>query len=71
MWIVVFFATLFIGLDLGLGLGVLFSLLVIIIRTILPYSPELGEAGAWHYPPEQKLADDEDFDAEELKVGTI
>ena len=62
-----FVATLVIGLDLGLGLGVLFSLLVIIVRTILPYSPQLGETGAWYYPPEEKLADD-DFDEEELKV---
>ncbi|XP_064398689.1 prestin-like [Halichondria panicea] len=70
VWIVVFVATLVIGLDLGLGLGVLFSLLVIIVRTILPYSPQLGETGAWYYPPEEKLAND-DFDEEELKVYRI
>ena len=68
MWVVVFLATFFIGLDIGLGVGVLFNLLVVILRTILPFSPELGEARAWHYPPEQTLAD-EDFDEEDLKVG--
>ena len=67
MWVVVFLATLFIGLDIGLGVGVLFSLLVVILRTLLPFSPELGEARAWHYPPEQTLTD-EDFDEEDLKV---
>ena len=68
MWVVVFLATFFIGLDIGLGVGVLFNLLVVILRTILPFSPELGEARAWHYPPEQTLTD-EDFDEEDLKVG--
>ena len=68
MWVVVFLATLFIGLDIGLGVGVLFNLLVVILRTILPFSPELGEARVWHYPPEQTLTD-EDFDEEDLKVG--
>ena len=62
-----FFATLLIGLDIGLGIGVLFSLFVIVMRTILPYSPSLGETRAWHYPPDEKLDDDE-FDEEELRV---
>lgn len=35
MWLVVFTGTLIIGLDIGLGIGILFSLLTIIIRTIL------------------------------------
>ena len=56
-----------IDLDVGLAVGVIFSLLVIIIRTILPYSPLLGETRAWHYPPNEKLDDDE-FDEEDLKV---
>ena len=68
VWIVVFTSTLVIGLDIGLGLGVIFSLLVIVIRTILPYSPSLGETRAWHYPPDEKL-DDEEFDVEDLRVG--
>ena len=67
VWIVVFLATLLIGLDIGLGIGVLFSLFIIVFQTILPYSPSLGETRAWHYPPEEKLAD-ENFDEEELKV---
>ena len=67
VWIVVFFATLLIGLDIGLGIGVLFSLFVVVLRTILPYSPSLGETRAWHYPPDEKLDDDE-FDEEELRV---
>ena len=37
VWIVAFASTLLIGLDIGLALGVIFSLLVIVIRTILPY----------------------------------
>ena len=56
-----------IGLDVGLAIGVIFSLLVIIVRTILPYSPSLGETRAWHYPPDEKLDDDE-FDEEDLRV---
>ena len=67
VWIAVFGSTLVIGLDVGLAVGVIFSLLVIIIRTILPYSPSLGETRAWHYPPNEKLDDDE-FDEEDLKV---
>lgn len=67
VWIVVFLSTLLIGLDIGLGIGVLFSLFVVVLRTILPYSPSLGETRAWHYPPEEKLEDDE-FDEEDLKV---
>lgn len=35
VWIVVFLATVLLGVDLGLGVGVAFSLAVIIIRTIL------------------------------------
>ena len=70
IWLVVFFSTLLIGLDIGLGVGVLFSLLVIVVRTILPYSRELGEAEAWHYPPEEKLAD-ENFDEGELQVRCV
>ena len=35
--------------------------------TILPYSPSLGETRAWHYPPDEKLDDDE-FDVEDLRV---
>ena len=50
------------------ALGVIFSLLVIVIRTILPYSPSLGETRAWHYPPDEEL-DDEEFDVEDLRVG--
>ena len=68
MWIAVFTSTLLIGLDVGLAIGVIFSLLVIIVRTILPYSPSLGETRAWHYPPDEKLDDDE-FDVEDLRVG--
>ena len=68
MWIAVFTSTLVIGLDVGLAIGVIYSLLVIIIRTILPYSPSLGETRAWHYPPDEKLDDDE-FDIEDLRVG--
>ena len=41
--------------------------MVIIVWTILPYSPSLGETRAWHYPPNEKLDDDE-FDEEDLKV---
>lgn len=67
VWLAVFLSTLLIGLDIGLGIGILFSLLLVIGRTLLPFSPELGEARAWHYPPEEKLAED-DFDVEDLKV---
>ena len=35
VWLVVFTGTLVIGLDIGLGIGIIFSLLTIIIRTIL------------------------------------
>ena len=66
MWIVVFVSTLVIGLDVGLGIGVLFSILMVILRTVLPFSPELGETRAWHYPPNE--LQDEDFDEAELKV---
>ena len=62
------FSTLLIGLDIGLAIGVIFNLLVIIVRTILPYSPSLGETRAWHYPPDEKLDYDE-FDVEDLRVG--
>ena len=62
-----FLSTLIIGLDIGLGIGVLFSLFVVVLRTILPYSPSLGETRAWHYPPDEKLEDD-DFDEEDLRV---
>ena len=68
VWIVVYLATLIIGLDIGLGVGVLFNILVIIYKTVLPFSPELGETRAWHYPPNQLS---EDFDEEELKVGQL
>ena len=34
----------------------------------MPYSPSLGETRAWHYPPDEKLDDDE-FDVEDLRVG--
>ena len=37
-----FFSTLLIGLDIGLGIGVLFSLFLVMLRTVLPYSPTLG-----------------------------
>lgn len=67
VWIAVFASTLLIGLDVGLAVGVIFSLFVIIVRTILPYSPSLGETRAWHYPPDEKL-DDEEFDEEDLRV---
>ena len=70
VWIVVFLATLLIGLDIGLAIGVLFSLFVVVVRTILPYSPSLGETRAWHYPPDEKLEDDE-FDEEDLKVNNL
>ena len=66
VWIVVFLSTLGIGLDVGLGVGVFFSILVVVVRTVLPFSPELGETRAWHYPPNQ-LANEE-FDEAELKV---
>ena len=49
------------------GVGVLFSLLVVVVRTILPFSPELGETRAWHYPPDEKLKEEE-YDAEDFKV---
>ena len=68
VWIAVFGSTLIIGLDVGLAVGVIYSLLIIVVRTILPYSPSLGETKAWHYPPDEKLDDDE-FDVEDLKVG--
>ena len=68
VWIVVFVSTLVIGLDIGLGVGVCFSILVVIFQTVLPFSPELGETRAWHYPPNQL---DEDFDEAELKVRSI
>lgn len=61
----VFLATLGIGLDVGLGVGVCFSILMVVVRTVLPFTPELGETRAWHYPPSQL---DEDFDEAELKV---
>ena len=51
-----------------LAVGIIFSLLVIIVRTILPYSPSLGETKTWHYPPDKKL-DDDDFDEEDLRVS--
>ena len=35
VWLVVFTSTVLLGVDLGLGVGVAFSLLVIVIRTIL------------------------------------
>ena len=54
-----------VGLDIGLGVGVAFSLLVVVYKTILPFSPRLGEARAWQYLPNQL---DENFDEEELKV---
>ena len=70
VWIAVFGSTLIIGLDVGLAVGVIYSLLVIIVRTILPYSPSLGETRAWHYPPDEKLDDDE-FDVEDLNVRGV
>eukprot|EP00731_Ephydatia_muelleri_P024323 Em0016g594a len=42
-WIVVFVATLLLGVDLGLITGVVFSLLLVLIRTALPYSAVLGQ----------------------------
>ncbi len=66
MWLVVFASTLLIGLDIGLGVGVAFSLLVVVVKTILPFSPQLGETRAWQYLPNQL---DENFDEEELKVN--
>ena len=69
MWIAVFVSTLVIGLDIGLAIGVIFSLFIIIVRTILPYSPSLGETRAWRYPTDDNLDDDE-FDVEDLKVCT-
>jgi hypothetical protein len=44
IWVVVFLSTTLLGVDLGLGVGVAFSLLVIIYRTVLPYSSVLGQA---------------------------
>lgn len=35
IWLVVFFSTVLLGVDFGLGVGVVFSLLVLNIRTIL------------------------------------
>ena len=35
IWLVVFFSTVLLGVDVGLGVGVVFSLLVLNIRTIL------------------------------------
>ena len=35
IWLVVFFSTVLLGVDIGLGVGVVFSLLVLNIRTIL------------------------------------
>lgn len=35
MWLVVFCATLFIGLEIGLGIGLLFSLFCVVLQTIL------------------------------------
>ena len=52
---------------MGLGIGVGFSLLVVIVRTVLPFSPALGAAVAWHFPPEEKFVDEE-FDVEDLRV---
>jgi ABC-type transport system involved in cytochrome bd biosynthesis fused ATPase/permease subunit len=68
VWLVVFFSTLVIGLDIGLGIGILFHIFVIIFQTVLPYATEVGEARAWHYPPGQLL---EDFDEAELKVSSL
>ena len=65
----VFFSTLLIGLDIGLGIGVLYSIMVVIYKTVLPFSPQLGETRAWHYPPDQ--ISDENFDEAELKVWDI
>jgi MFS superfamily sulfate permease-like transporter len=49
IWLVVFFSTLLIGLDIGLGIGVLFSLVLVMFRTVLPYSPALGEPSLLHH----------------------
>ena len=43
-----------------------FSLVVVVVKTVLPFSPQLGEARAWQYLPNQL---DENFDEEELKVS--
>ena len=66
VWLVAFGTTLLIGLDVGLGIGVIFSILVVIFKTVLPFSPEIGEAKAWHYLPQP--CKDENFDHDELKV---
>eukprot|EP00731_Ephydatia_muelleri_P024320 Em0016g591a len=42
-WIVVFVATLLLGVDLGLIAGVVFSLLVVLIHISLPHSAVLGQ----------------------------
>jgi MFS superfamily sulfate permease-like transporter len=42
IWIVVFGATVLLGVDLGLGVGVLYSLFTIVFKLILPKSVNLG-----------------------------
>ncbi|XP_019851375.1 PREDICTED: solute carrier family 26 member 10-like [Amphimedon queenslandica] len=68
VWLVVFLSTLIIGLDLGLGIGIFFSLFTIIVRTILPYSPHLGEANQWSYPIDTA---DNEYDENDFKVRSI
>ncbi|XP_065900969.1 prestin-like isoform X2 [Dysidea avara] len=52
VWVVVFVCTLFIGLDIGLLIGVTFSMLQIIMFTILPHSPSLGVIDMWQLDKE-------------------
>ncbi|XP_065886960.1 prestin-like isoform X2 [Dysidea avara] len=45
VWIVVFIATVLLGVDVGLVIGIEFSLFLIIMRLVLPTTAVLGKAG--------------------------
>ncbi|KAL5501938.1 hypothetical protein EMCRGX_G008621 [Ephydatia muelleri] len=61
-WLVVFIATVLLGVDLGLVVGLSFSLMIVIVRVALPYTAILGQV-----PGTEIFQNINDFD----KINTI
>jgi uncharacterized Tic20 family protein len=66
IWIVAFIGTVLLGVDIGLGVGIVFSLGVLVFRTVLPTSNQLGKL-----PDTEIYRNIEDYELIEPPVGGV
>jgi high affinity sulfate transporter 1 len=66
IWIVAFIGTVLLGVDIGLGVGIVFSLGVLVFRTVLPKSCQVGRI-----PNTEIYRDIENYELVEPPVGGV